>query len=144
MSRSEIEAMAISPSSPAASSESAASSTIAPAPSPKRMHEFRSSQSTHRESASAPITRHFLPRVVGRERTFYKRREGRPVSARVRARPIGYNQWGDGFTDQSRVPRFCNNGSVDKTVARRRRRILHKLFIVRRDERTTFITSRDH
>mmetsp|Transcript_7033 Transcript_7033/g.16372 ORF Transcript_7033/g.16372 Transcript_7033/m.16372 type:complete len:301 (+) Transcript_7033:668-1570(+) len=48
------------PRMPASSSVSTAVSTIAPAPSPKRTHELRSDQSTHRESASAPITIAFL------------------------------------------------------------------------------------
>ena len=50
-----------SPRSPASSSVPAASRTIAPAPSPNKMQELRSSQSTHRDKASAPITKHFLP-----------------------------------------------------------------------------------
>eukprot|EP00965_Chrysotila_dentata_P033659 1120508-Pleurochrysis_carterae.AAC.5 len=44
------------PSTPHSASDSAARITTAPAPSPKSTHVLRSPQSTHRESASAPIT----------------------------------------------------------------------------------------
>jgi hypothetical protein len=37
---------------------------MAPAPSPNSIHEFRSSQSTHRVNASAPITNAFCRRFV--------------------------------------------------------------------------------
>lgn len=68
--------VSVSPSSPALSSASAASRTIAPAPSPKRMHEFRSSQSTHRDKASAPITKLFLVHIF-RRRNENKRQQVR-------------------------------------------------------------------
>mmetsp|Transcript_5204 Transcript_5204/g.8357 ORF Transcript_5204/g.8357 Transcript_5204/m.8357 type:complete len:255 (-) Transcript_5204:764-1528(-) len=48
------------PRMPASSSPSEAVSTAAPAPSPKRMHVLRSSQSVHRDRASAPMTSAFL------------------------------------------------------------------------------------
>mmetsp|Transcript_13503 Transcript_13503/g.36060 ORF Transcript_13503/g.36060 Transcript_13503/m.36060 type:complete len:359 (-) Transcript_13503:100-1176(-) len=61
--------------------------TTAPAPSPKRMHVLRSSQSTQRESASAPMTSTFVYAPVCTNCDAVTRPNRKPEHAAVKSKP---------------------------------------------------------
>mmetsp|Transcript_680 Transcript_680/g.1898 ORF Transcript_680/g.1898 Transcript_680/m.1898 type:complete len:207 (+) Transcript_680:877-1497(+) len=64
--------------------------STAPAPSPKRMHVFRSSQSTQRDSASAPMTRTFLYAPVCTNWDAVTTANRKPEHAAVRSNPTAF------------------------------------------------------